>query len=207
MADPFTIGALLASGASAASGAGAIAATGIAGVSFGTIAAGLGLGGKVFGAIGSASAGDTAYQAAVAASRAELESTKAKVQATELEAQKEKTQAAIEESERQRRLRRTAAAQRANFAGGSIDPFSGSPVAIEERTTSDINREQRLADTATSLTLRTIAAEATGVQAAGLGRSASLLGDAQTIQAKTKSTLNANVADIAQDAIDFGELL
>ena len=154
------IGSLISSGTAAVAGAGTTAFTvgsvvGAAGpvlptaISFGQIAAGFGALSAATAMFTGMSAADRAYSQTLEASRANLEASRARFAESELGTQRERTQAALEDAERQRRLRRTLASQRAAFAGGGIDPFSGTPVTIAEQTAGEINRESRLAQLAT----------------------------------------------------------
>jgi hypothetical protein len=207
MAEAIIIGSILSSGASAAAGAGLIGATGIAGVSFGTISAGLGLAGSAFSMFSGASQADAAYDAQMAASRAELEAGKARFAEGELSAQRENTQAAIEESERQRRLRRVLAAQRAQFAGGGADIGSGSLQRIQEDTIGEINRESNLAAAATQDRVSSINRQGLGILAASKGRASSLISKANVGRAESRANTINQLGDLKTGISDFSATL
>ncbi|NRB40019.1 MAG: hypothetical protein HRU20_16380 [Pseudomonadales bacterium] len=192
------VGSLLASGASAVAGAGTVVG---AAITLEQVSAGFGIFGQVLNFFSGQSQADAAYDAQIAASRAELEATRTRVAENNLSAQRERTQAAIEEAERQRRLRRTLAAQRAAFAGGSIDPFSGSAGVIQDATVGEINRESRLAEFASQDVISAINTQGLGIQAAGSGRAASLIGEANTSRAESTQT---GINQIGQIALQTG---
>ena len=198
------VGSLLASGASAVAGAGTVVG---AAITLEQVSAGFGIFGQVLNFFSGQSQADAAYDAQIAASRAELEATRTRVAENNLSAQRERTQAAIEEAERQRRLRRTLAAQRAAFAGGSIDPFSGSAGVIQDATVGEINRESRLAEFASQDVISAINTQGLGIQAAGSGRAASLIGEANTSRAESTQTGINQIGQIAQNASRLRDML
>jgi len=207
MAEAIVLGSLLSSGAAAASGAGLIATTGIAGISFGTIASGLGLLGSAVSMFSSADQGAAAYDAQIAASRAELEAGKTRFAESQLSEQREATQAAIEESERQRRLRRTLAAQRASFAGGGAAIDSGSLQRIQEGTIGEINRESNLAALASGDRISSIQRQGLGNLAGSKARASSLIGQAETGLAQSRANTLSQAGSFATGAIDFSKTL
>ena len=211
MATAIAAGSLLAAGGSAAAGAGLISATaftvGSTAVSFSALSAGLGLAGQAFSIFSGASAGADAFDASIAASRAALEEGRVRAAETDLEVQRERTQEAIEDAERQRKLRRTLAAQRAAFAGGSVDIFSGSPVTIQEATAGQINREERLAEFASQDRIGSLNRQATGQRAAGIGKAASLIGKANTsLIGSQQNTLQQGIK-LGKGIQDLGKLI
>jgi len=206
MATAIAVGSLLASGASAAAGAGLISGT-IAGVSLTKVAAGLSLAGQVMSFAESRSAGNQAFKASLAASRAELQATRSRVAETERAQQQEKTQFALEEAERQRKARRLIASQRATFAGGGADAFSGSAIAIQEATEGQINRQSRLAELASQGRVNALGIQGVGIQAAGFGKAASLIGRGLANREQSRLTGRKQLAQIGQSAGEFGELL
>lgn len=175
--EAIAVGSLLASGASSIAGAGTVIG---AGVTLGQVATGFSVLGGAMNFFAGQDQADAAYDATIAASRASLDATRARVAEGDLNAQRQRTQAAIEEAERQRRLRRALASQRAAFAGGSADINSGSFNAIQDDTIGEINRESRLADLATEDAVNAINTNTLGVQAAGFGQASSLIGQANT---------------------------
>lgn len=207
MATAIAAGSILSSGASAAAGAGLIGATGIAGVSFGTISAGFGIAGQALSFLQGRQESDRAFEATIAASRAELAATRARVAEGERQQQQEKTQLAIEEAERQRRARRLLASQRASFAGGFADIFSGSPMAIQEATAGEINRESRLAEQAGAGRVNILAAQTTGVRAAGLGKAASLINQGLANKEVSRLSQAQQLTKIGQSVGKLTELL
>lgn len=204
MATAIAIGSILASSGSAV--AGAVGAVGTA-ATLGKVAAGIGLVGQAFSMFQGADSGQAAYDAQIAASRAELDAAKVRAAETGLSAQRENTQAAIEEAERQRRLRRTLAAQRASFAGAGVDPDSGSPVAIQEATAGEINRESRLADLATQDTVSSLNRQSDGILAQGAGNAASLIGKANTDLAVSRQNTLNQATQLASNAVRFAGTL
>jgi hypothetical protein len=219
MAEAVILGSILASGASAAGGitVGAVTAAGLIGPvapllsisagTLGTISAGLGLAGTALSMFSGASQADAAYDAQIAASRAELEAGKARFAEGELSAQRENTQAAIEESERQRRLRRVLAAQRAQFAGGGADIGSGSLQRIQEDTIGEINRESNLAAAATQDRVSSINRQGLGILAASKGRASSLINQANVGRAESRSNTINQLGGLATGISDFGATL
>lgn len=194
MATAIALGSMLASGASATAAAvGAKALTigsvvgamgpvqplfSIGAATLGQIGSGLGIAGQFLSMQQQSAQADVAYQAQLAASRAELDAARTRASESSLAAQRERTQAAIEEAERQRRLRRTLAAQRAAFAGSGIDPYTGSPVAIQEQTAGQINRESRLAELTSADRISSINRQRLGHLGLGKSRAVSLLSSA-----------------------------
>ena len=207
MAEAIILGSILASGASAAAGAGMIATAGIAGVSFGTIASGLSLAGTAFSMFEGMSQADAAYDAQVAASRAQMEATRVEMQQADVDAQRVRTQAAVEDAERQRRLRRTLASQRARFAGGGVDLTTGTPVSIQETTAGEINREGRLAGNAINDTLTSLSIQKTGIQAAGLGKAQSMISSAEAGLSESRQTSLKQLGAMGGMATDFKSTL
>jgi len=134
MATAAAAGSLLASAGSAAAGAGAFGGT-VAGLSAGTFAAGLG-------AASTALAGLSRFQAQEQRADALEQASEQRADELEFQIQQEKTQSAVEEAQRQRKLRRTLAAQRAAFGAGGASETSGSPIAIQ-RDTQNISRRQQ----------------------------------------------------------------
>lgn len=213
------IGSLLAGGGTAtaglSTGALATAAGGAlipgaafsSGIGLSTIVGGLSLASQAFSIFSGSGAGNAAYDAQIAASKAELEAGKTRFAESELQAQRERTQFAVEEADRQRKLRRTLAAQRASFAGGGVDPFSGSPVSIQEQTAGEINRESRLAELATLDRVTSINTQGLGELAASKGAASSLIGQANTSQAASgQNTLN-QLTTLASNTTKFIDTL
>lgn len=174
MATAVAVGSLIASGASAAAGVTGVAGIGfgassvLAGgvsvtpgfLSFGQIAAGLGIAGRVLGGFEGASAIEN--QGAVEQQAAAFRRIELKTQA-----KREETQAALEGLEREKELRVLLASQRARFGGAGIDPFTGSPLRIQEVTEDEIKRKDRQAGLFSSLTVSSLNRQATQETIAG----------------------------------------
>lgn len=204
MATALAVGSMLASGGSAIAGlTGVGAGLTIGGLTLSQVAGGLGIVSQVMSIFSGGDDANAAYDAQIAASRAELDAARTRAAQTDLEAQRAETQAALEDAERQRRLRRTLAAQRAAFAGGSVDPFSGSPVAIQDATAGEINREGRLADIATQDTVASLNAQRTGQLAQGAGRASSLIGQANTSLIASQQNQSQQLTQLAGNATRF----
>jgi hypothetical protein len=170
MAEVVMIGSLLSSAGGFAAGASAAGTfLGVSQAAFGVASLGFSVAGKIMeGVQGSA------------AERARAEQLK-------IQRGNEKTQAAIEEAERQRRLRRTQATQRAAFAGGGADAFSGSPVVIMERGVSDIQRESAQAAAVSRGNISQINAQIGQTRLAGRERfTQSLISAGSTLQSGLK---------------------
>ena len=147
---------LLATGASAvAGGAGATAFTigsvvGAAGpvmptvVTFGQIASAATLVSGAFSAF-------SAFQQGQAAADAQEQASRQRAAELRLQMQQESTQQALEDAERQRRLRRTIASQRA--AGAGFVEESGNLLNIQQQTASEAQRQQRLGEFKSDLTI------------------------------------------------------
>lgn len=105
----------------------------LANLTFGQISTGLSIAGTL-------SSGIQAAGAASAEAKATRLEAEARVTELRFQTEAEKTQIAIDLLNRERRLRRTLATQTAIAAGGAADPFSGSPIKIQEATISEAQR-------------------------------------------------------------------
>ena len=177
------------------------------GIGLSTIVGGVSLASQAFSIFSGADAGNAAYEAQIAASKAELEAGRTRFAEGQLQAQRERTQFAVEEADRQRRLRRALAAQRASFAGGSVDPFSGSPVSIQEQTANEINRESRLAELSTLDRVTSINNQNLGKLAANKGSAFSLIGKANTNQAESRQDTFNEITTLASNTTKFIDTL
>jgi hypothetical protein len=157
--------------------------------------------------MGGMSASDQSYTASLEASRAAVAAAEARAEETRLDMQRGATQEAIDAAERERNARRLMAAQLAHFAGGSIDPFSGSPVAIQERTAGEINRESRLAGIGFADRRSTLSRQALGEIASGKGKSASIIGSAITNRQISRSNMLKQGASLISNVRDFSETI
>lgn len=170
------IGSLLSGGASAVAGSGTLAVvTGAAvgavgpiqtGITFGQIATG-------FAAASSALSAFQGFQAQRGAASAAEASSREAANELRLQAQQEKTQSAIEAAERERRARRVQAAQRASFAG-RVDTSSGTPALLQDQVAGQINREGRIADLSSGLTVSRLGRQASSEIRAGSSRASSI---------------------------------
>lgn len=199
------IGSMLASGGSAVAGATGGTILGMTAGTLGSVAAGFGIAGQALSYFAGQDAADAQYDAQIAASRAELDASRTRVAENELGAQRARTQAAIEEAERQRRLRRALASQRAAFAGGVADIDSGSAAVIQDSTVGEINRESRLAELGVVDTVKAINRQSLGLQAAGIGKAASLIGSANTGRAIADQQGLNQIGQMGANAVRFAE--
>jgi len=161
MATAIAAGSLLSSAGGAVAGLSSAGAfLGIQAGTFFAISAGLGI-------AGTALSGFQQSQAAEAEAEAQQIASRQRARNLEFQVEQEKTQSAIEEADRQRRLRRTLASQRAAFGAGGGDPFSGSPVKIQEDTTAISERDQRRSDLTSSLRINSLQQQASQELRAG----------------------------------------
>ena len=91
------------------------------------------------------------------------------------------------------------AAQRAAFAGGGVDAFSGSPVNIQEATIRDIERESRLAELESDGILSTLKINQGQNELSGMAQNYATSQSASTARTKTMS----DVADGATSLINI----
>lgn len=216
--EAIALGSMLAGGASAVAGAGTTALTigsvvGAAGpvqplltLTLGQVAAGFGVMSAAVGMFSGMGSSDAAYDAQIAASRSALETSRVQFAETELASQREKTQAAIEEAERQRRLRRVLAEQKASFAGAGVDIQSGSPARIQEETVSEINRETRLSKLTSGQRVSSINRQGLGILASGAGKASSLIGQARTDRAASRTQAMGQALQIGQNIRDLRDV-
>jgi len=167
MATAVAAGSLLAGAGGAIAGTNATAFTiGSTAVSFGALSAGLGI-------AGTALSGLQQSQAADAEAEAQELASQQRARNLDFQIEQEKTQLAIEEADRQRRLRRTLASQRAAFGAGGGDPFSGSPVKIQQDTRNISRRDQNRSDLKSSLKINSLGQQRSQELRAGSTRAAS----------------------------------
>ena len=192
---PFaTTGAAAGAATGAATGAAAGATQGVmANLTLGQIFTGISIAGAT---VASASS----FAAGKAASKAEKIAAFERSEELKLKGQQERTQAALEASDRERRLRRSLAAQRAAFSGAGIDPNTGSPLTIQEQTIGNINRSQSRANLASGLAISNINRQALSELRAGRQ-------SATSIRSKARTSLISDSIGIASDISDFRETL
>jgi len=167
MATAIAAGSLLAGAGGAIAGTTATAFTiGSTAVSFGALSAGLGI-------AGTALSGLQQSQAADAEAEAQELASQQRARNLNFQIEQEKTQSAIEEADRQRKLRRTLASQRAAFGAGGGDPFSGSPVKIQQDTRNISRRNQNRSDLTSSLKINSLGQQRSQELRAGSTRAAS----------------------------------
>ena len=148
MATAIAAGSLLSTAGSAAASAGLIGSTALTvggtAVSFGTLSTGFALAGTALGGL-------QQFQASRNQAAAQEQASRARARELNLQVEQEKTQQALQEADRERKLRRAQAAQRAAFGSSGVDPFSGSPVAIQQDTESISRRSQNRNDLVSGL--------------------------------------------------------
>jgi len=167
MATAVAAGSLLAGAGGAIAGTTTTAFTiGSTAVSFGALSAGLGI-------AGTALSGLQQSQAADAEAEAQELASQQRARNLNFQIEQEKTQSAIEEADRQRKLRRTLASQRAAFGAGGGDPFSGSPVKIQQDTRNISRRDQNRSDLTSSLKINSLGQQRSQELRAGSTRAAS----------------------------------
>lgn len=160
MATAIAAGTMLAGGASAVAGFTGATVLGMSAATLGTIAAVGSLAGAAFSGIQQSNAQKAAGEAALLQSQQQADQLQLKID-------QEKTQSALQEAERQRRLKRVLASQRAAFAGGGIDPFSGSPVTIDEDTQEVAERSSNRAKLTSDIRSQQLNANRVNTLAAG----------------------------------------
>jgi hypothetical protein len=131
---------LLATGSSAVAGA----TIGSTAITFGQIASAASLVSGAFSAFSS-------FKQGQAAADAQEQASQQRAAELRLQMQQESTQNALEDAERQRRLRRTIASQRA--AGAGFVEESGNLLNIQQQTASEAQRQQRLGQFQSDLTI------------------------------------------------------
>ena len=149
---------LLATGATATAGATAAAGFGGSIIAAGSVASSIGSTALTFGQIASAASlvggafsAFSSFQQGRAAADAQEQASRQRAAELRLQMQQESTQRALEDAERQRRLRRTIASQRA--AGAGFVEESGNLLNIQQQTASEAQRQQRLGEFKSDLTI------------------------------------------------------
>ena len=179
---------LIASGASAVAGAATVATTiGSTAVTFGQIA-------SAVSAVSGLVSGIQAFGSANAAAEAEQQASEARARELRLQSQQESTQQALLEAERQRKLRRTLATQRA--AGAGVVEESGNILNIQQQTASQAQREGRLSELQSSLTIGQLNRQALSEQRAGQNALIAGKSKARTSLISTVSSFGSQVKDI-----------
>lgn len=180
---------LIASGASAVAGtAAAVGSTAtIFGASMATVA-------STASAIGGLFSGIQAFGSANAAAEAEQQASESRAREIRLQSQQESTQQALNEAERQRQLRRTLASQRA--AGAGVVEESGNILNIQQQTASQAQREGRLSELQSSLTIGQLNRQALSEQRAGQNALIAGKSKARTSLISTVSSFGSQVKDI-----------
>jgi hypothetical protein len=196
------IGSLLAKGGTAVAGASAAGGAAAAAGTLGSIASALQVASTVGGVIGGIQQ-FTATRAAASAAKAQARQQAA---LTGLDIQRAETQQATDRAERERRLRRTLAAQRASFAGAGVDVFSGSPFSIQEQTVGEINREQRLADLEADTTIGQLKIQQQGELDAGISKANTLKRQANIGLLNTGVSLLSNTVGILDRQAELDKL-
>ena len=167
MGTAIAVGSLLAGTGSAVAGATAAGTfLGVSAATFGTIATVGSLAGSAISGIQQSNAQQAAGEAALLQSQQQADQLR-------LQIDQEKTQSALQEAERQRRLKRVLASQRAAFAGGGIDPFSGSPVTIDEDTQAIAERNSSRAQLTSDIRSQQLNSNRVNTLAAGRTRRSS----------------------------------
>jgi len=194
MATAIAAGSLLSSAGGAIAGASSAGAfLGIQAGTFTAISAGLGI-------AGTALSGFQQSQAAEAEAEAQQIASRQRARNLEFQVEQERTQSAIEEEDRQRRLRRTLASQRAAFGAGGADPFSGSPVRIQEDTEAISERDQERSDLTSNLRINSLEQQRSQELRAGQFRASSARRRGRTSLLRT----GAQVSGQLQSAQDKG---
>lgn len=176
---------LLAGGAAFVAGTGTVVAGSI---TLGQIAVGLSLASTAFSGISSA------QQQSRAADAAELASQE-RAREVRLKGQREDTQFAIESARRERLLRRRLASQRAAFGSSGASLTSGSAQALQERTISEINRQQRLSKLQNDLRSSALNRQSMSIERAGAFKAASLRQSARVSLFETAAQVTGQIQD------------
>lgn len=113
-----------------------------------------------------------------------------------LKAEAEKAQGARERAEMERRLRRTLAQQRANFAAGGIETTSGTPVKIAEETTSEFQRNIDSSNLRQGLAVSSINRQSMSTLRAGYNRRLAMNSGAMTSLIGTGLTFANQMGDL-----------
>ena len=193
MATALVIGSLVASAGSAVAGTSAAMGAGIVAAKFAAVSAGLGAAATVKSTL-------DARKAASAQSKSIELASEHTARELEIQTEAEKAQNAIEDAERERQLRVTLASQEAAFAGGGADPFSGSPVRINQDTQSISNRAGRRAGFVSGLRISALGAKKGQELRSGRAR-------AKGVKAKSKASTLRAFTSVAQQGLRSSSLI
>lgn len=114
-----------------------------------------------------------------------------------LKAQAEQVQGAKERAEMERRLRRSLAQQRANFAAGGIETTSGTPMTIADETTSEFQRNIESSRLRQGLAVSSINQQAMSTLRAGYNRRLALNNNAMTSLIGSVKTFGNQMSDLS----------
>ena len=177
-----------------ASGASAVAATATVATTIGSTAVTFGQIASAVSAVSGLVSGIQAFGSANAAAEAEQQASESRARELRLQSQQESTQQALLEAERQRKLRRTLATQRA--AGAGVVEESGNILNIQQQTASQAQREGRLSELQSSLTIGQLNRQALSEQRAGQNALIAGKSKARTSLISTVSSFGSQVKDI-----------
>lgn len=142
--------------------------------------------------------GFMSFQQQRAAGRAAQIASQEQAAEIRLKAQAEQVQGAKERAEMERRLRRSLAQQRANFAAGGIETTSGTPMTIAAETTSEFQRNIDASKLRQGLAISSINQQAMSALRAGYNRRLAINNNAMTSLIGYTKAFGSQMSDLSQ---------